>query len=99
MEYDSEYRVQYIPIRLVQVRNMVFVEVPYIITGWLEKNKDPLNETVVNLLGGSKDALVQQLFMPAVSETGKKSKGGSFLTVSFMHRVNKQILNIIDFPS
>ncbi|KAF8560908.1 hypothetical protein P879_09778, partial [Paragonimus westermani] len=60
--------------------------VPYTITGWLEKNKDPLNDTVVTLLGGSKDALVQQLFMPVVSETGKKSKGGSFLTVSYMHR-------------
>lgn len=37
---------------------------PYIITGWLEKNKDPLNDTVVQLLGGSKDPLVASLFAP-----------------------------------
>ena len=39
-------------------------QVPYNITGWLEKNKDPLNETVVELLAHSKEALVQALFAP-----------------------------------
>ena len=37
-------------------------QVPYNITGWLEKNKDPLNETVVELLSHSKEALVSALF-------------------------------------
>ena len=42
----------------------VFVshQVPYNITNWLEKNKDPLNETVVEMLSHSKEALVQTLF-------------------------------------
>ena len=40
----------------------LFSQVPYSITGWLDKNKDPLNETVVALLEHSKEALVQTLF-------------------------------------
>jgi myosin heavy subunit len=40
----------------------VVLQVPYNIQGWLEKNKDPLNETVVELLTHSKEALVQTLF-------------------------------------
>ena len=38
--------------------------VPYSITGWLDKNKDPLNETVVAILEHSKEALVATLFAP-----------------------------------
>ena len=40
------------------------LQVPYNLTGWLDKNKDPLNETVVSLLEHSKEALVQTLFAP-----------------------------------
>jgi len=36
--------------------------VPYNITNWLEKNKDPLNETVVALLSESKEPLTAALF-------------------------------------
>ncbi|VDP97429.1 unnamed protein product, partial [Trichobilharzia regenti] len=70
--------------------------VPYTITGWLEKNKDPLNDSVVALLGGSKDAVVSNLFTPVVGEPGKKTKGGSFLTVTYMHResLNKLMKNL-----
>lgn len=38
--------------------------VGYNITGWLDKNKDPINETVVGVLAASKDSLVQYLFSP-----------------------------------
>ncbi|XP_018646977.1 myosin heavy chain [Schistosoma mansoni] len=70
--------------------------VPYTITGWLEKNKDPLNDSVVALLGDSKDPLVSNLFTPVVGEPGKKTKGGSFLTVTYMHResLNKLMKNL-----
>jgi hypothetical protein len=34
------------------------------IMGWLEKNKDPINETVVELLRQSKEHLVATLFAP-----------------------------------
>jgi len=42
----------------------LFSQVPYNISGWLEKNKDPLNETVVAILCQSKEPLVQVLFVP-----------------------------------
>ena len=39
--------------------------VGYNITGWLDKNKDPVNETVVGCLGASKEPLVAIFFAPA----------------------------------
>lgn len=36
--------------------------VHYSITGWLEKNKDPINECIVTLLSASKENLVAHLF-------------------------------------
>ncbi|KAK6169002.1 hypothetical protein SNE40_020136 [Patella caerulea] len=65
--------------------------VPYSITSWLEKNKDPLNETIVELLTHSKEALVASLFAPADpgAATGgatKKKKSSAFQTISATHR-------------
>ncbi|XP_050392436.1 myosin heavy chain, striated muscle isoform X1 [Patella vulgata] len=62
--------------------------VPYSITGWLEKNKDPLNETVVEILIHSKEALVSTLFAPAADDGSPpvRKKGSSFMTVSYRHR-------------
>ncbi|KAH9580598.1 Myosin heavy chain, variant 2, partial [Schistosoma haematobium] len=70
--------------------------VPYTITGWLEKNKDPLNDSVVALLGGSKDPLVSNLFTPVVDEGGKRKKGGAMQTISAVHResLNKLMKNL-----
>ncbi len=36
--------------------------VGYNLTGWLNKNKDPINQTVVQCLQGSKEPLVAQFF-------------------------------------
>ena len=44
--------------------------VHYAITGWLEKNKDPIQQCIVTLLGGSKEPLVAHLFRDT-SEGGK----------------------------
>ncbi|BFZ03204.1 hypothetical protein BsWGS_06243 [Bradybaena similaris] len=78
--------------------------VPYNITGWLEKNKDPLNETVVELLSHSKEALVGYLFQApegagdegTASKSAQRKKGGSFQTVSYMHKesLNKLMKNL-----
>ena len=46
--------------------------VGYNISGWLDKNKDPVNETVVGVLGESKDGLISMLF-------AKAPEGKSFL--------------------
>ncbi|KAL6088477.1 hypothetical protein STEG23_009850 [Scotinomys teguina] len=69
--------------------------VDYNIMGWLEKNKDPLNETVVGLYQKSSLKLMATLFSTYASadtgDSGKgkggKKKGSSFQTVSALHRV------------
>ncbi|XP_031717901.1 myosin heavy chain, fast skeletal muscle-like [Anarrhichthys ocellatus] len=76
--------------------------VDYNITGWLEKNKDPLNESVVQLYQKSSMKLLSYLyasFSGAEGESGgdaggkgakkgAKKKGGSFQTVSAVFREN-----------
>ncbi|GLD55085.1 myosin-6-like isoform X1 [Lates japonicus] len=81
--------------------------VDYNITNWLEKNKDPLNETVVGLYQKSTLKLLSMLFVgyagadsaqDAGGKGGKggKKKGSSFQTVSALHRenLNKLMTNL-----
>ncbi|PAA89248.1 hypothetical protein BOX15_Mlig007848g1 [Macrostomum lignano] len=67
--------------------------VGYNITGWLERNKDPLNETVIGVLSASKEHLVALFFPP---KAGKKRKGGGMQTISATHResLNKLMKNL-----
>ncbi|KAG7239436.1 hypothetical protein INR49_028907 [Caranx melampygus] len=62
--------------------------VGYNIAGWLEKNKDPLNETVVGLFQKSSMQLLALLFKEeeAAAGTKKQKKGSSFQTVSNFYR-------------
>ncbi|XP_029913004.1 myosin-16-like [Myripristis murdjan] len=62
--------------------------VGYNIGGWLEKNKDPLNETVVGLFQKSSMPLLALLFKEeeAAAGTKKQKKGSSFQTVSNFYR-------------
>ncbi|XP_037628563.1 myosin-7B-like [Sebastes umbrosus] len=70
--------------------------VPYNITGWLDKNRDPLNETVVTLFQKSSHKLMASLFEDYISSDmacdheGKhrKRKAASFQTVSQLHKEN-----------
>ncbi|KAG7461238.1 hypothetical protein MATL_G00207930 [Megalops atlanticus] len=69
--------------------------VDYNISGWLVKNKDPLNETVVGLYQKSSLKLLSSLFLNYAgaegadkSGKGAKKKGSSFQTVSALHREN-----------
>ncbi|XP_056406583.1 myosin-4-like [Hyla sarda] len=76
--------------------------VDYNVTGWLDKNKDPLNETVVGLYQKSSVKLLCILFSTfsteaaAASKGGSKKKGSSFQTVSAMFRenLNKLMTNL-----
>ncbi|CAI5772897.1 myosinmyosin-15 [Podarcis lilfordi] len=79
--------------------------VPYNIMGWLEKNKDPLNETVVSTFQKSSNKLLASLFENYVSADSaqadkggekKRKKGASFQTVSSMHKenLNKLMTNL-----
>ncbi|XP_072290994.1 myosin heavy chain, fast skeletal muscle-like [Eucyclogobius newberryi] len=66
--------------------------VDYNITGWLDKNKDPLNESVIQLYQKSSVKLLAILYPPPVEEVkgakGGKKKGGSMQTVSSQFREN-----------
>uniref|UniRef100_A0A287AZK1 Myosin-2 n=3 Tax=Sus scrofa TaxID=9823 RepID=A0A287AZK1_PIG len=78
--------------------------VDYNITGWLDKNKDPLNDTVVGLY--QKSALKTLAFLFSGAQTGEaeaggtkkggKKKGSSFQTVSalFRENLNKLMTNL-----
>ncbi|XP_050175478.1 myosin-3-like isoform X2 [Myiozetetes cayanensis] len=71
--------------------------VDYNITGWLEKNKDPLNETVIGLYQKSSVKVLCHLYAAFASideaegggkTKGTKKKGSSFQTVSVLFREN-----------
>ncbi|XP_063098563.1 myosin-13 [Cavia porcellus] len=79
--------------------------VDYNIAGWLDKNKDPLNETVVGLYQKSSLKLLSFLFSnyagaesgdAAGGKKGGKKKGSSFQTVSavFRENLNKLMTNL-----
>uniref|UniRef100_A0A8C7E7I3 Myosin heavy chain 13 n=1 Tax=Naja naja TaxID=35670 RepID=A0A8C7E7I3_NAJNA len=78
--------------------------VDYNISGWLEKNKDPLNESVIQLYQKSSMKTLALLFAdrPADveggggSKKGGKKKGSSFQTVSalFRENLNKLMSNL-----
>uniref|UniRef100_A0A4W3JKP1 Myosin-7-like n=1 Tax=Callorhinchus milii TaxID=7868 RepID=A0A4W3JKP1_CALMI len=59
--------------------------VGYSTQGWLEKNKDPLNETVVGLFQKSSMSILTHLFL-STGSTKKQKKGASFQTVSAFYR-------------
>merc|ERR1711962_1952402 len=67
--------------------------VPYNLTGWLEKNKDPLNDTVVDQLKKGTNEVVKILFAEHPGQSGeggggggKKKGAGGFKTVSSAYR-------------
>ncbi|KAG7472422.1 hypothetical protein MATL_G00108540 [Megalops atlanticus] len=80
--------------------------VPYNISGWLDKNKDPLNETVVGCFQKSANKLLASLYENYVSADAavdpksgskeKRKKGASFQTVSQLHKenLNKLMTNL-----
>ncbi|KAG5354398.1 Myosin type-2 heavy chain 1 [Yarrowia sp. C11] len=68
-------------------------DVEYSTEGWLDKNKDPLNANVIELLVESSDSHVRCLFQEeakeAARETSARSKGGKkgiFRTVAQKHK-------------
>uniref|UniRef100_A0AAX7UL76 Myosin, heavy chain b n=1 Tax=Astatotilapia calliptera TaxID=8154 RepID=A0AAX7UL76_ASTCA len=63
--------------------------VDYNVNGWLEKNKDPLNDSVVQLYQKSSTKLLAFLYAShGGGKKGGKKKGGSFQTVSALFREN-----------
>ncbi|XP_015280748.1 PREDICTED: myosin-7B isoform X1 [Gekko japonicus] len=78
--------------------------VPYNIVGWLDKNKDPLNETVVTIFQKSQNKLLASLYENYVGSSDevrpggkeKRKKAASFQTVSQLHKenLNKLMTNL-----
>ncbi|XP_069962502.1 myosin heavy chain, muscle isoform X14 [Bactrocera oleae] len=68
--------------------------VAYNITGWLEKNKDPLNDTVVDQFKKSQNKLLIEIFADHAGQSGgaeqskggRGKKGGGFATVSSAYK-------------
>uniref|UniRef100_A0AC35TWR3 Myosin head n=1 Tax=Rhabditophanes sp. KR3021 TaxID=114890 RepID=A0AC35TWR3_9BILA len=73
--------------------------VRYNVSNWLEKNKDPLNDTVVSCMKASNEnELLVEIWQSYVTQeeasvaaktgggAGKKGKSGSFMTVSMLYR-------------
>ncbi|KAF7379403.1 hypothetical protein HZH66_014774 [Vespula vulgaris] len=80
--------------------------VPYNITGWLEKNKDPLNDSVVDQYKKSSNKLLVEIFADHPGQSGdagggggggakggRGKKGGGFSTVSSSYR--EQLNNLM----
>ncbi|XP_069700209.1 myosin heavy chain, muscle isoform X15 [Periplaneta americana] len=79
--------------------------VSYNITGWLEKNKDPLNDTVVDQFKKSSNKLLVEIFADHPGQSGaadaggggkggvKRPKGSGFQTVSVLYR--EQLNNLM----
>lgn len=57
----------------------VFPKLPYSISGWLEKNKDLLNETVVAVFQKSSNRLLTNLFENYISTDSGESKKPSLI--------------------
>merc|ERR1711990_1229736 len=58
--------------------------VGYNVTGWLFKNKDPVNDAVIGMMQGSTNAVVALVFTE--KDDGTKKKGSSMMTISAAHR-------------
>ncbi len=78
------------------------MQVAYNVTSWLEKNKDPINNSVAGLFKNSKTCkLLNTIFADcgddpeeakkAAGGGGKAKKGGSMQTISATHRVSLPI--------
>ena len=51
-------------------------QVPYNLTGWLEKNKDPLNDTVVDQFKKGTNSVVLEIFADHPGQSGGADAGG-----------------------
>merc|ERR1719447_1327456 len=68
--------------------------VGYSVSGWLEKNKDPINEHTASLFSKAGDPLVSHLFQDYNPDvTGGRRKGSAFQTVSYRHK--EQLKNLM----
>merc|ERR1712142_351063 len=58
--------------------------VGYNVSGWLFKNKDPVNDAVIGMMSSATNAVVSLVFTE--KDDGTKKKGSSMMTISAAHR-------------
>merc|ERR1712002_1124485 len=58
--------------------------VNYNVTGWLFKNKDPVNDAVIGMMQGATNPIVSLVFEEKAD--GAKKKGSALMTISASHR-------------
>jgi len=58
--------------------------VNYNVTGWLFKNKDPVNDAVIGMMQGATNPIVSLVFEEKAD--GAKKKGSALMTISAAHR-------------
>lgn len=65
-----------------------YPQVCYTVAAWLDKNKDPLNDSVVDLLKKSTEPFVSGLWADYSLEgdSKKRKKGSQFVTVGQLHK-------------
>merc|ERR1712142_274212 len=68
--------------------------VGYSVAGWLEKNKDPINEHTAQLFSKATLPLVAHLYQDYDPDKAGKRKGSAFQTVSFRHK--EQLKGLMD---
>ena len=69
----------------------------YNVEGWLDKNKDPLNDSVVELLKKSSDPFIAQIWSDYISSADgsqRKGKGSQFITVGQRHKVRVHVCTL-----
>merc|ERR1712126_21036 len=78
--------------------------VSYNLTGWLEKNKDPLNDTVVELMKNGSNALLVECFLDHPGQPleakkdaggGGKKKGGGKTVTSFFKSQLDDLMKVL----
>lgn len=67
-----------------------FSQVGYTVKNWLEKNRDPLNDSVVELFKKSSDPFISGLWSDymAEGERPRGKKGSQFITVGQIHKTS-----------
>ncbi|KAH6578714.1 hypothetical protein BASA60_003550 [Batrachochytrium salamandrivorans] len=74
-------------------------KVEYSVSGWLDKNKDPLNDNVTRLLANSSEKYIGELFSDSIGDVDEDNnskpritKKGAFRTVAQKHKEGLQSL-------
>ena len=67
----------------------------YTVVGWLDKNKDPLNDSVIGLFKNSTDPFVIELWEDYLleGERPRGKKGASFITMGQVRARQKTLVN------